>query len=116
MVTALPVSNGYWRWKGLGWVSDGIRLNGGAASAGALPVLLALGCVWGASFLFIKVIVDEISPIELVAGRLFFGAVSIGLFMLARRVAAATQSCVNRSNVCDGFGQQHCTVCPHCLG
>lgn len=50
----------------------------------ALPVLFALGGVWGASFLFIKVIVDEVSPLELVAGRLFFGMVVVGLFMAYR--------------------------------
>jgi hypothetical protein len=33
----------------------------------APALLLALGCTWGASFLFIKVIVDEVSPIEVVA-------------------------------------------------
>src|SRR5207244_6171714 len=36
-------------------------------------------------FLFIKVIVEEISPLELVTGRLFFGAATIGLFMVVRR-------------------------------
>ncbi len=61
-------------------------MTGAPRNSRALAVLLALGCVWGASFLFIKVIVDEISPMELVAGRLFFGSVSIALFMLARRV------------------------------
>jgi drug/metabolite transporter (DMT)-like permease len=51
----------------------------------AAPVLLALGCIWGASFLFIKVLVDEISPIEVVAGRLVLGALAVGAFMLWRR-------------------------------
>ncbi len=47
------------------------------------PVLLvALGCTWGASFLFIKVIVEDVPPVELVAGRLFFGAVSVMAFIL----------------------------------
>lgn len=49
-----------------------------------IAVLVALGCVWGTSFLFIKVIVDEISPMELVLGRLFFGAVAV-LGVLALR-------------------------------
>ena len=55
-------------------------------NARAVAVLLALGGVWGASFLFIKVLVDEISPIEVVAGRLFFGALTITLFMAVRRI------------------------------
>ncbi len=45
------------------------------ASPGA--VLFGLGCIWGTSFLFIKVIVDEISPIELVTARLFLGALVV---------------------------------------
>jgi drug/metabolite transporter (DMT)-like permease len=51
----------------------------------SLVTLLGLGCVWGASFLFIKVVVDETEPLELVLGRLFFGALTISLFMLATR-------------------------------
>ena len=42
-----------------------------------LAALVALGSVWGASFLFIKVVVDETAPIELAAGRIFFGAVAL---------------------------------------
>lgn len=57
-----------------------------AHTAGALPVLLGLAGVWGASFLFIKVAVEEISPIEIAAGRLFFGAVAILGYMWVRRV------------------------------
>ena len=50
------------------------------------PVLLvALGCTWGASFLFIKVIVEDVSPIEVVAGRLFFGALAVMGFLLITR-------------------------------
>lgn len=52
----------------------------------APALLLALGCTWGASFLFIKVIVEEVSPIEVVAGRLFFGMVAVGGFMVVRRL------------------------------
>ncbi|MDO8614432.1 MAG: DMT family transporter [Dehalococcoidia bacterium] len=55
-------------------------------TARALPVLFGLGGVWGASFLFIKVIVEETGPFELVAGRLFFGTVAVAAFMLVRRV------------------------------
>lgn len=51
----------------------------------ALPVLLILGCTWGASFLFIKVVVDDTGPLELVLGRLSFGLLAVGGFMLATR-------------------------------
>lgn len=60
-------------------------------TARALPVLFGLGGVWGASFLFIKVIVDETGPLELVAGRMFFGALSVGLFALYRRLPVPVQ-------------------------
>jgi drug/metabolite transporter (DMT)-like permease len=46
-------------------------------SARYLAVLVALGSLWGASFLFIKVVVDETAPIQLAAGRIIFGAVAL---------------------------------------
>jgi len=61
-------------------------MNDGPHDARALAVMLAIGGVWGASFLFIKVAVDEISPLELVAGRLFLGAVTVALVMRLRRM------------------------------
>jgi drug/metabolite transporter (DMT)-like permease len=42
-----------------------------------LAVLVALGSVWGSSFLFIKVVVDETSPMEVAAGRIIFGAAAL---------------------------------------
>lgn len=56
-----------------------------ARTARAVPVLLALGCTWGASFLFIHVIVDDTGPMELVLGRLFFGMLAIGAYVLVTR-------------------------------
>ena len=52
----------------------------------ALVTLFALGGAWGASFLFIKVVVEETSPLDLVVGRLFFGALAVTLVMALRRV------------------------------
>lgn len=41
-------------------------------------VLIALGCVWGASFLFIKVLVDAgVAPIGVSAGRSVIGALTL---------------------------------------
>jgi drug/metabolite transporter (DMT)-like permease len=54
-------------------------------TARALPVLLALGGVWGASFLFIKVIVEETGPLEVVTGRIFFGSVAVVAYVLFAR-------------------------------
>ena len=45
-----------------------------------------IGSIWGSSFLFMKVLLDDISPIEIVAGRLFFGALAIGVFVAWRRL------------------------------
>ncbi len=61
------------------------------ADSRPLAVLLVLGGVWGSSFLFIKVIVDEISPIELVAGRLFLGTLAVSAVMLVRRLPLPLQ-------------------------
>jgi len=43
----------------------------------SLGLLLLLGSVWGASFLFIKVVVEETSPLALVQGRITFGALAV---------------------------------------
>ena len=51
----------------------------------AIGVLLGLSCVWGASFLFIKVVVEETGPFELVLGRLFFGLLAVLAFVVYRR-------------------------------
>jgi drug/metabolite transporter (DMT)-like permease len=54
--------------------------------ASPLAVLVLLGCVWGASFLFIKVVVEETSPLALVQGRITFGALSaVAVMALGRR-------------------------------
>ena len=50
-----------------------------------LLALLALGATWGASFLFIKVIVDETSALEVTEGRIFFGALAVGVVLAIRR-------------------------------
>jgi drug/metabolite transporter (DMT)-like permease len=49
-----------------------------------LAALVALGSVWGASFLFIKVVVDETAPVELATGRALFGAVALAPFVWRR--------------------------------
>jgi drug/metabolite transporter (DMT)-like permease len=55
-------------------------------SARALGVLLALGCMWGSSFLFIEVLVDETGPMEVATGRLAIGAAAILGFVALRRL------------------------------
>jgi len=53
----------------------------------ALLTLLALGATWGTSFLFIKVIVEETSPLEVAEGRMFFGALAVGAVMAIRKTS-----------------------------
>jgi drug/metabolite transporter (DMT)-like permease len=55
-------------------------------SARALGVLLALGCIWGSSFLFIEVLVDDTGPMEIATGRLAVGALAILSFIALRRI------------------------------
>ena len=43
------------------------------------------GIIWGASFLFMKVALTGISPAQVAWGRLVLGALTLGVFMLARR-------------------------------
>lgn len=47
-------------------------------------VLFALALIWGSSFLFIKVAVQEVSPPTLVAGRLICSLVALGLIVAVR--------------------------------
>ncbi len=47
-------------------------------------VLVVLGGLFGAAFLFMKVLVDEIAPVEIVAGRLALGALVVFAIMAAR--------------------------------
>ena len=49
-------------------------------------VFILLGAIWGSSFMWIKVAVQEISPALLVAFRALFGLVFGGVVILARRV------------------------------
>jgi drug/metabolite transporter (DMT)-like permease len=75
-------------------------MNRRSADARAPAVLLALGGVWGASFLFIKVLVDDTGPLEVATGRLCIGAVAILTFIRLRRLAIpATPSLVAKVGV-----------------
>ena len=48
-------------------------------------VLIGLGGVWGASFLFIKVLLDDLEPLQLVAARLVLGAVVVLAMLVVMR-------------------------------
>ena len=49
----------------------------------ALFIILTL--IWGASFLWIKIAVQEISPMTLVAFRLTFGVLTLAGFVAVKR-------------------------------
>src|SRR6266480_6065163 len=46
-----------------------------------LAMLIGLALIWGASFMFIKVAVRELSPATLIVGRLGLAAVTLGLLV-----------------------------------
>jgi drug/metabolite transporter (DMT)-like permease len=46
-----------------------------------LAMLIALALIWGASFLFIKVAVRELTPATLIVGRLGLAAITLGLLV-----------------------------------
>ena len=48
-------------------------------------LLLALGAVWGSSFLLIKLAVDTIPPITVATGRIGIGALVLALIVVVRR-------------------------------
>lgn len=57
-----------------------------------VPLLLFVAAIWGASFMFIKVAVDEIEPIPMMAARLLLAAAVLVPFLMLRvgaRQAAA---------------------------
>ena len=49
-----------------------------------LPLLLTLSALWGASYLFIKVAVDEIDPIPMIELRLLLAGAVLLAFLVAR--------------------------------
>jgi drug/metabolite transporter (DMT)-like permease len=51
-----------------------------------LLLLLILGTIWGASYLFIKVVVAEVPVLTLVAGRLTLAAIAMWLILRTRGV------------------------------
>lgn len=63
-------------------------------SVRAAVILLLLGTVWGASFLFIKVVVEETSPVQLAEGRIVLGALAVAPVLALRRPHLALRSSI----------------------
>jgi drug/metabolite transporter (DMT)-like permease len=55
---------------------------------GYVPLLLFVAGIWGASFMFIKIAVDEIEPVTMMALRLLLAALVLVPFLMLRRGAA----------------------------
>lgn len=67
-----------------------------------LPLLLTLSALWGASYLFIKVAVDEIEPAAMIELRLILAGVVLFAFLVARmgrREAIAALRATGRGGV-----------------
>lgn len=50
-------------------------------------LLVLLASIWGGSFLFIKIAIDDFPPLSIVAGRVIFGGLALAAIVLARRRA-----------------------------
>ena len=61
---------------------------------GYLPLLLVLALIWGSSFMFIEIAIDELSPAATMAGRLLFASVALGAVLVARRGFRQAVRCV----------------------
>jgi drug/metabolite transporter (DMT)-like permease len=52
---------------------------------GYVPVLLLLALIWGSSFMFIELALDDLTPAATMTGRLLFAATALGAVLVARR-------------------------------
>ncbi|HMJ01054.1 MAG TPA: DMT family transporter [Gaiellaceae bacterium] len=69
---------------------------------GYVPLLLLLAAIWGASFMFIKIAVDELAPTTTMALRLVFSALpllAIVVFKHGLRPAAAEMRSIARAAI-----------------
>jgi drug/metabolite transporter (DMT)-like permease len=64
--------------------------------------LLLLAAIWGASFLFIKVALEEVGPLVVAAGRIVLAAGAVTLALLVRRGRAGVRSLLAGVNWRDG--------------
>jgi drug/metabolite transporter (DMT)-like permease len=69
---------------GEGDVAEG-TIPGGAVTPRQIGAMLALGTIWGSSYLFIKLLVDAVDPITIIAFRMVLGALTLGVILLAQR-------------------------------
>jgi drug/metabolite transporter (DMT)-like permease len=61
---------------------------------GYVPLLLLLALIWGSSFMFIEIALDELSPAATMTGRLLFASAALGGLLVARRGFRQAVRCV----------------------
>jgi drug/metabolite transporter (DMT)-like permease len=61
---------------------------------GYVPALLGLAAIWGSSFMFIEIAIDELSPAATMTGRLLTALVVLGGILVATRGFAQAFRCV----------------------
>ena len=59
-----------------------------------LPLLLLLALIWGSSFMFIEIALDDLSPAATMTGRLLFASAALGALLVARRGFRQAVRCV----------------------
>ncbi|MDQ3548510.1 MAG: DMT family transporter, partial [Chloroflexota bacterium] len=59
--------------------------NTGGVTPRQIGSMLALGTIWGSSYLFIKLLIDAADPVTIIALRMVLGAATLGLILLAQR-------------------------------
>ena len=52
---------------------------------GYVPLLLVLALIWGSSFMFIEIAIDDLSPAATMTGRLLFASAALGAVLVAKR-------------------------------
>jgi drug/metabolite transporter (DMT)-like permease len=52
---------------------------------GYVPLLLVLALIWGSSFMFIEIAIDDLSPAATMTGRLLFASAALGSVLVAKR-------------------------------
>jgi drug/metabolite transporter (DMT)-like permease len=61
---------------------------------GYVTPLLLLAAIWGSSFMFIEIALDDLSPAATMTGRLLFASTALAGVMIARRGLAQTVRCL----------------------
>jgi len=51
-----------------------------------LPIVVALGILWGSTFLFVKVLIDETTPVAIVTARSAFAVAAMAVILVVRRI------------------------------